>query len=179
MDINKEILKYSDMIYHVIHYKLSKIPDVITIDDLFAVGQKIVWETFTSFDETKTISKKSYTYAILRYRLIDYVRTLTGDRQDRPSKKNQAIHYNIDEYKELRDSVCVENAVINKIDGDILLNEMQKLDNKKRYIIENYMQGLSLVDIAKTIGISDSRACQLKGEGLKELREIIEFKSVA
>jgi len=174
-NINQEIQKYDSLIYYVIHRRKYAIPDAITIQDLHVHGQRIVWESLKKYDDAKGCTKRTYIYTMLTYRLIDYIRQINHYRGGAKKNYYLAKITGLEEVSELKHFHNPLNAVAENIDYEILFEE---LNQKEKYVIKSCYEGVRLIDIGKTLGVTESRACQIKASIIEKLKEILEYKNV-
>ena len=70
-----------------------------------------------------------------------------------------------------RDETTAEqNICMQELKGEVA-SAVNKLPEKERMAVTlYYMQGLTLREIGKVLGVTESRACQLRGQGIKRLK---------
>jgi RNA polymerase sigma factor for flagellar operon FliA len=63
-----------------------------------------------------------------------------------------------------------QNLCLQELKGEVA-SAVNKLPEKERMAVTlYYMQGLTLREIGKVLGVTESRACQLRGQGIKRLK---------
>ncbi len=65
---------------------------------------------------------------------------------------------------------AIEDGLINRQDRDALAYHIANLPEKERVAVTlYYMQGMNLREVGAVLGVTESRACQLRGQGIKRL----------
>ena len=73
--------------------------------------------------------------------------------------------------------VGLENLV--DIEGDRIVHEaLTLLPEKERYVVEQYfLGGLNLRQIGTALGVTESRACQLRKSGVSRMQRLVKQRA--
>ena len=145
---------YNDYYQKVSNYILSKINNFHEAQDICSNVFLKVYENIESFDEKKA-SMSTWIFTITRNTLTDYYRT-------------NHIHVELDDniaQDEDDEGICTSENL------EIMANALKSIDERLRDIVlMHYYSNISLIDIAKKMGISYAYIKILHKKALKELK---------
>lgn len=139
-------------------------------EDLIQEGYEVILKGIDDFDEKKGVKFPGYIKTILKYH---YLKKLNNKKEkislDMPIGEDNLTLLDI-----LKDDVDIEEDTIKKSTIQNMYKNISKLtDNQRRIIVAFYLEGYSIKEISKSLGVAYRTVVNTKKYALEKLKENI------
>ncbi|NLB20570.1 MAG: RNA polymerase sigma factor [Clostridium sp.] len=145
----------------VFHYLLSLTHDHILSEDLTSETFLSALKSLPSFRGESDI--KTWLFSIARYRWFGYLR-----------KRKEDLTFNELTENYLRDTMDLQEMVVNKHQGEMILSLLEKESERTKDIVLMRIDGYSFYEISTKHSISESSARVIDFRAKKKIREFLE-----
>lgn len=158
VDINSKEKIYVEYHEKVYHYLYGKTLNKELSEDLAADVFVKVYSKLDSFDDTKA-SISTWIYRITQNTLIDYYRV-------------RKVHSEVSE--EIAATGDIDDELLNNEMLEALADALMKLDERERkLIILRYFRGMTLKEVAQSLGMSYSNTKLIHNKCIVELKKYL------
>lgn len=166
------------------------LPPWIDLDDLQQAAWVAYMEALSRYDPSRSLLRP-YATRVVRWRVADYLRAtpivgivrtyaddvegMTQKRAKEEMSKHHAVQWdharNVQRAREEKD--FVDECIRGYLDGHIVSRIVEHRTRKhRRYdVLYRWAHGETLMEIGKSYGVTEARACQLRGEAIRHLRK--------
>lgn len=180
MDPRELFTNHLSLAYHLAGKKAWRCPRAVTKEDLESPALQGLWKAAQRFDESHGASFPTYASRIIHGHMQDYLRSLAMF----PRPKGEVPDFTpLDalDFELLEDlgPSPLDNATKSDLRAFIEQRIALLGDPRLRQVIElTFFEGQTLKSVGEMLGVTESRACQLRRKALTGLRGIVPARSV-
>lgn len=116
-----------------------------------------------------------FAYYTIKHRLVDQIRSEFGRTSGGNSRVHDKVHTPIDPHDVVFKVVGQEERAYERIEREMqVASILVRLPERQREVLTKFFfDGLTLTEIGRQMGVTESRACQLKSKALSDARRIV------
>jgi len=168
---DEEIWQYRGLVYAVARKIIASHRANVDFDDLLDEGQVLLLEVGRRWDPDRGIDFTPYVIYHLRFRMIDYIRTLTGrNREKFHLRRPKATDPHYYKFERLR----FEEGGFSEIEEKDFVRSLFEnpiFDHQERHVMHLFMEGMNHRRVGEALGVSESRVSQI----LKSIRQKVSY----
>ena len=167
--------RYVERWAHVVPYllRILPIPSSVDRDDLESIGYEALCRAAARWRRGGGATERTYAIHYCRWAIISAIRVAPGGSRSRPS----AVSFWEPVGGEFDDLVLAdilagpgEEALFREVQRRALYDGIAALPDRMRTVVVSRLQGDQFREIARQLGVSDSRAKQIEDQAIDRLR---------
>lgn len=170
---------WESLVWYVVNRFIPRLPKTVSEEELYSAGMMGLWKASQSYDPSRGAEFKTYAYHRIRGAILDELRALDFlPRSMRDRAREEGVSapavVSLPTNDDGSETLVGEYAYEGVENSDLhlaLLSEMGKLPEKMRLVMHLYYQeGMKMLDIAKDLGLTESRVSQIHSNAVARLR---------